>query len=232
MRLDKYIAETTGFSRAISQRTIKQKRVAVDGVVTNRPAQHVTDGQVVTLDGAPLDTPQPRYLMLHKPAGCVCSTDDPTHPSVLDLLDIDNLRGLHFAGRLDLEATGLVLITDDGNWSHRITSPRHKVAKTYSVTLAVPLPDEAVKKLLAGVQLNNEKGISAATQLELLTDTEARITITEGKYHQVKRMFGAVGNRVLELHRESIGELGLDEELEPGEYRELTEPEIALFTAP
>lgn len=229
MRLDRFIAETTGLSRALSQKTIRQKRVSVDGTVINRPAHQLSEDSAVLLDGNPLAPPRPRYYMLHKPAGCVCSTDDPTHPSALDLIDTENLRGLHFAGRLDLDATGLVLVTDDGDWSHRVTSPKKQVGKTYRVRLAVPLEDSALKSLLVGVQLNNEKTPSAATDCQRLSETEARITITEGKYHQVKRMFGAVGNRVLELHRESIGALCLDAELDAGEVRELTTAEIALF---
>jgi 16S rRNA pseudouridine516 synthase len=135
-------------------------------------------------------------------------------------------------GRLDIDATGLVLITDDGDWSHRVTSPRHKVPKSYRVTLENPLSEEAAASLRAGVALRNEPRRCAPAELERLADNVWRVTITEGKYHQVKRMFAAVGNRVLALHRERIGNVALDPELAPGEHRPLTADEIAAFRRP
>jgi 16S rRNA pseudouridine516 synthase len=170
--------------------------------------------------------------MLHKPAGCVCATEDREHRTVLDLLDAQNPTGLHVAGRLDIDATGLVLITDDGEWSHRVTSPRHKFPKTYRVTLETPLSEEAATTLRAGVALRNEPRRCAPAALERLADSAWRLTITEGKYHQVKRMLAAVGNRVLALHRERIGKVALDPDLSPGEYRPLTDEEIAAFRRP
>lgn len=147
-------------------------------------------------------------------------------------LDEPVAHKLHAAGRLDIDTTGLVLMTDDGQWSHRITSPRHHCEKTYLVTLESPVSDDTAEQFTKGVQLHNEKDLTKPALLDVLTPTEVRLTISEGRYHQVKRMFAAVGNRVVGLHRERIGEIALDPELEPGEYRPLTEEEIASVGMP
>jgi 16S rRNA pseudouridine516 synthase len=147
----------------------------------------------------------------------------------MELLDEDNLQQLHVAGRLDIDTSGLVLLSDDGNWSHRITAPRHKCPKRYRVTLAAPLDPAAVEQFAAGLTLRNEAKKTKPATLEILTPTEVRLTIGEGKYHQVKRMFAAIGNHVVALHREAIGALQLDESLAPGEYRPLSEAERELF---
>ncbi len=153
--------------------------------------------------------------------------DDPDHPTVLYFLDEPVAWKLHAAGRLDIDTTGLVLMTDDGQWSHRITSPRHHCEKTYLVTLESPVADDTAEQFAKGVQLHNEKDLTKPAVLEVITPTQVRLTISEGRYHQVKRMFAAVGNHVVELHRERIGGITLDADLAPGEYRPLTEEEIA-----
>jgi len=165
--------------------------------------------------------------MLHKPEGYVCSTEDPDHPTVLYFLDEPVAHKLHAAGRLDIDTTGLVLMTDDGQWSHRITSPRHHCEKTYLVTLESPVAEDTADQFAHGVQLHNEKDLTNPAVLEVITPTQVRLTISEGRYHQVKRMFAAVGNHVVGLHRERIGGIRLDDDLAPGEYRALTEDEIA-----
>ena len=170
--------------------------------------------------------------MLNKPEGYVCSTDDPDHPTVLYFLDEPVAHKLHAAGRLDIDTTGLVLMTDDGQWSHRITSPRHHCEKTYRVTLESPVSDDTAEQFAKGVQLHNEKDLTKPAVLEILTPTDVRLTISEGRYHQVKRMFAAVGNHVVGLHRERIGAIELDPDLAPGEYRPLTEEEIASVGLP
>lgn len=204
-------------------------RVAVNGHVTRDTALHIQATDTVLLDDRPIAAPQPRYLMLNKPAGYVCSSDDPTHPSVLGLL-LDEPRpdSLHLAGRLDVDTTGLLLITDDGQWSHRITSPRHKQGKRYRVTCADPINPDAITHFAAGVQLNNEKQPTRPALLELISSHSAYLTLTEGRYHQVKRMFAALGNRVVALHRDRIGAIELDAALQPGEYRPLSADEIEL----
>jgi 16S rRNA pseudouridine516 synthase len=167
--------------------------------------------------------------MLHKPIGYVSATVDSDHPTVLDLLDEPNKQALHIAGRLDIDTTGLVLITDDGQWSHRVMSPRHECQKTYHVILAAALVPDAEERLQAGILLNSEKQLTKPAMLERLNSNEVRLTISEGKYHQVKRTFAALDNRVTDLHRERIGAITLDQSLAPGAYRALTEAEINSF---
>lgn len=136
---------------------------------------------------------------------------------------------LHIAGRLDIDATGLVLISDDGDWTHRVTSPRHEFPKIYRVTLAEPLSESGAAQLAGGVLLRNEKRRCRPAEIERITETDIRVTVTEGRYHQVKRMLAAVGNRVTALHRERIGDVVLDPRLAAGAARPLTEAEIGSF---
>lgn len=165
--------------------------------------------------------------MLHKPAGCICATADGVHPTVLDLLPPAERPGLHVAGRLDLDVTGLVLLTDDGDWSHGVTAPRHKCPKTYVAELGAPIGDDALDGLRRGVRLRGEREDTRPARVERLGPARVRITVTEGRYHQVKRMFAAVGNRVTVLHRERVGRLALDPALPPGAWRALTPEEVA-----
>ena len=227
MRLDKFISQQLEVSRAIAGREIRGRKITINGEVVRDTAYKVLPDDAVEYDGNPLTLQQgPRYFMLNKPQGYVCSTDDPDHPTILYFIEEPAAFKLHAAGRLDIDTTGLVLLTDDGQWSHRITSPRHHLEKTYLVELEQPLDAGLIEKFAAGIQLHNEKDLTKPAQLEILDEKAARLTLSEGRYHQVKRMFAAMGNHVTALHRESIGEIVLDEELGEGEYRELTEAEI------
>ena len=233
MRLDKFLSQQLGVSRALVLRELRNKRVTVDGEIVKTGAMKISPEQRVEFDGNVLDQiTGPRYFMLNKPQGYVCSTDDPDHPTVLYFLEEPVAYKLHAAGRLDIDTTGLVLMTDDGQWSHRITSPRHQCEKTYLVTLENPLADDTAAQFEAGVQLHNEDSLTKPAQLEQVDERVVRLTISEGRYHQVKRMFAAVGNRVVGLHRERIGAIALDPDLAPGEYRPLTEEEIASVGLP
>jgi 16S rRNA pseudouridine516 synthase len=233
MRLDKFLSQQLGVSRALVLRELRNKRVTVDGEIVKTGSMKISAEQRVEFDGNVLDLiTGPRYFMLNKPQGYVCSTDDPDHPTVLYFLEEPVAYKLHAAGRLDIDTTGLVLMTDDGQWSHRITSPRHHCEKTYLVTLENPLADDTAAKFEAGVQLHNEDSLTKPAKLEQIEENLVRLTISEGRYHQVKRMFAAVGNRVVALHRERIGEIVMDEDLEPGQYRPLTEQEIASVGVP
>jgi len=227
MRLDRFISHTASLSRAQAQRAIRSGAVSVDGVVLRDPAHHLAASAVVSLDGRPLALRGPRYFMLNKPQGYICATEDGAHPTVLDLLHEVNPSGLHPAGRLDIDTTGLVLISDDGQWSHRVTSPRRECAKRYRVTLADDLGADVARCFAEGVLLKGEEKKTRPAQLEIISPREVVMTIHEGKYHQVKRMFAAAGNHVIALHRESIGTIRLDESLKPGEYRPLSEKEIS-----
>ncbi|SFN18383.1 16S rRNA pseudouridine516 synthase [Candidatus Pantoea varia] len=233
MRLDKFISQQLEISRAIAHREIRGQRVTVNGEIVRDTAFKLLPDHEVVYDGNVLQMQTgPRYFMLNKPQGYVCSTDDPDHPTIIYFIEEPMSFKLHAAGRLDIDTTGLVLLTDDGQWSHRITSPRHHCEKTYRVTLESPISDDTAAQFTAGVQLHNEKSLTKPAQLEVMTPTDVRLTLSEGRYHQVKRMFAAVGNRVIELHRERIGDIVLDEDLEPGEYRALTEEEIASIGVP
>ncbi|OOE71532.1 16S rRNA pseudouridine(516) synthase RsuA [Salinivibrio kushneri] len=229
MRLDKFLCETLGVTRKQAGRVLKSERVTVDGEVIKSGAVKVNEHEEVAFEGRPLTLSGPRYFMMHKPAGVVCSHEDAFNPTVFVLLEEVNAEKLHIAGRLDADTTGLLLLTDDGQWSHRITSPKHQCSKTYRVWLVDPISPETAPAFKEGVMLRGEKQPTLPATLEKVGDYEALLTIQEGKYHQVKRMFAAVGNKVDALHRESIGHLVLDEHLEPGEYRPLTDEEIALL---
>ena len=228
MRLDKFIAENTGLTRSQATKAIRQSAVKINDEIVKNGATKVSQEDEIYFEDELLPwVEEGQYFMLHKPQGYVCSTDDPDHPTVLYFLDEPVAWKLHAAGRVDIDTTGLVLMTDDGQWSHRITSPRHHCEKTYLVTLESPVADDTAEQFAKGVQLHNEKDLTKPAVLEVITPTQVRLTISEGRYHQVKRMFAAVGNHVVELHRERIGGITLDADLAPGEYRPLTEEEIA-----
>lgn len=229
MRLDKFICDCTGLTRTQAGKSIRQGLVSINGELVKQAARQVSVTDQVELDGEPLQLIGPRYIMLHKPAGYVCANDDPEHPIVFTLLDEPLVERLHTVGRLDLDTTGLLLLTDDGQWSHRLTSPKHHVAKTYRVWTADPIPADAIAQFAAGVMLRGEKEPTKPAELELVSDNEALLTIHEGRYHQVKRMFAAIGNKVERLHRERIGALQLPADLAEGEYRYLTVEEISLL---
>jgi len=229
MRLDKFVCDCTGLTRSQAGKLIRQGEILLNGVPCKQPAQQIKDADVVLLDDEPLQLTGPRYILLHKPAGYVCSTDDPDHNTVFVLLDEPNIEKLHTVGRLDLDTTGLLLITDDGQWSHKISSPKHECAKTYRAWLADPVEDSAIAQFAEGVMLRGEKTPTKPAQLEIISPTECLLTIHEGRYHQVKRMFAALGNKVVQLHRERVGPLALGSELAEGEYRHLTAEEVSLF---
>ncbi|WP_406704231.1 16S rRNA pseudouridine(516) synthase RsuA [Sodalis sp.] len=233
MRLDKFLSQQLGISRALVARELRAKRVTVDDEVIRQGAFQLLPEHQVRFDGNVLQQIlTARYFMLHKPQGYVCSTDDPDHPTLLYFIDEPVPDKLHAAGRLDIDTTGLVLLTDDGQWSHRLTSPRHHCEKDYLVTLEQPLAAETAEHFAAGIMLRGEKLPTRPARLEALSPQRVRLTLSEGRYHQVKRMFAALGNRVIALHRERIGAIVLDAHLQPGEYRALTADEIASVGLP
>ncbi|GGX78456.1 pseudouridine synthase [Litchfieldella qijiaojingensis] len=233
MRLDKFLCETTELTRSLAKKAMHREEVSVDGEVVKNPGTQVDAHSHVEWQGRALKLVGLRYLMLHKPVGVECTTQGGRYPIVTDLVDLPKKERLQVVGRLDMDTTGLVLLTDDGQWSHRITSPRRHCAKVYRATLADPLSCMAAERAVAtfaeGIELDGEDKPTLPSELELLTAHEVRLTIYEGKYHQVKRMFAAIGNHVESLHRESIGGIVLDPTLAPGEWRELSEDEIAAF---
>jgi 16S rRNA pseudouridine516 synthase len=226
MRLDYFVANATSLSRREAKKAISTGRVRVDGQACRKPASPLGTHTQVSLDGQPLSLPAERYLMLHKPGGVISATSDSQQPTVLDLLPSAISHGLHIAGRLDADTTGLLLLTTDGQWSHRITSPRVECPKTYRVTLAEPIDDLAITQLQQGVSLHGEPKPTRPANVHVLNAREIDLTLSEGRYHQVKRMLVAVGNHVTGLHRWRVGTLVLDNSLAPGQYRELTAEEV------
>ncbi|NIY93812.1 16S rRNA pseudouridine(516) synthase RsuA [Vibrio diazotrophicus] len=227
MRLDKFLCDALGTTRKESTQIIKSGEVTVEGVVQKVGSFKVTEQSDVEWQGREIKISGPRYIMLYKPQGYVCSHADGFNHTAFVLLDEVNMNDLHFAGRLDVDTTGLVLITDDGQWSHRITSPKHKCDKLYRVWLDDPIQADYQEKFATGIELRNERELTLPAQMEVIDEKQVLLTIHEGKYHQVKRMFAALGNKVVGLHRERVGNIVLDESLEPGEYRYLTEDEVA-----
>lgn len=227
MRLDKLLGHATGLTRKEARRRIKDGRVRAGGELVRDAAFHVVPGVTVTLDGVPLGDPGPRYFMLHKPDGVICATHDGQHVTVNALLDEPHAEKLHVAGRLDIDTTGLVLLTDDGQWSHRVTHPSRGCRKVYRVGTAEPIDPSLAETFRRGLLLKGEDTPTLPAELEILSPHECLLTLQEGRYHQVKRMFAATGNAVVSLHRERIGDIVLDADLAPGEYRPLTRAEIA-----
>lgn len=207
---------------------IRQGRVAVGAEVCADPfAEFATDGLVFSVDGTVWPYCEFATVLLHKPAGYECSRKPQHHPSVLELLPVPlRERGVQPIGRLDEDTTGLLLVTDDGQLNHQLSSGKRKVPKVYLATTRRPLDAGQIDQLRAGVLLADEVEPIAAAAAEMVDSHRLRLTLTEGKYHQVKRMVAAVGNRVEALHREAVGELGLPEDLAPGQWRWLTPADL------
>ena len=230
MRLDKFIAEQTGLTRSQAAKVLKSGVVSVNEEIEKSGARKVSAEDTIRYEGELLEWLEGgQYFMLYKPQGYVCSHDDGEYPTVFQFFDYPLMNKLHTAGRLDVDTTGLVLLTDDGQWSHRITSPKHHCEKTYLVTLADPVEAFYAQQLAEGILLRGEKEPCLPAKMEILDDYNVNLTISEGRYHQVKRMFAALGNKVEALHRWRIGDIVLDESLEEGEYRGLSDEEIGSF---
>lgn len=226
MKLDRLLAKHGHRGRTAAHRLIAARRVVVDGVVVTNGHHEVDRFMRVELDGAVIQAPQRAiYLMLHKPVGYVSVTSDEQHPTVIDLIDDPDRGELHPAGRLDLSTSGLVLLTNDGRWSKRITESGHRVPKVYVVDTEHPLRAEDVVAFAQGFFFPTENITTLPAKLEIMAERRARLTLHEGRYHQVKRMFVRVGNRVTALHRERIGAITLGD-LKPGEWRMLTTEEV------
>jgi 16S rRNA pseudouridine516 synthase len=227
MKLNRLIAKHRSLGRSRAQGMIAAGRVRVNGQVVTMGDWAVTRFERVELE-AEVVQPGERalYLMLHKPAGYVSATADAEHPTVLDLIDDPDKETLHLAGRLDRFSTGLILLTNDGVWSKRITEPVFKLPKVYQVGTAEPIAAGAETAFAAGFYFHTEDLTTQPALLERLGQQQARVTLREGRYHQITRMFHRVGNRVVSLHREAIGPLWLPEDLASGKWRFLTEAEV------
>ena len=227
MRLDRFLANLPQFNRQQVRRLLASGQVRVDAQVVRDPHFAVREFSRVDCEGQVLQAGEPaHYLMLHKPPGCVSATQDPQHPTVLDLLDLPCKTSLHIAGRLDFNTSGLMLLTNDGQWSRRLTQPASKLPKVYYVETEQDIGEHYVQKFAEGFYFAFEDLTTLPAQLTILDHRRARLSIVEGRYHQVKRMFGFYDNKVVRLHRESMGPLVLDPALRPGQYRPLTAEEI------
>ena len=222
MRLDRFLSNLPRFNRQQVRLALASGRVKVDGRTASDPHWEVREFSRVEFDDLLVQAGKPaRYFMLHKPKGYVSATSDAQHPTVLDLLNEPDSHELHIAGRLDFNTTGLMLITNDGQWSRRLTQPQTRQPKVYYVETEQLIDERYAARFAQGFYFPFENITTQPAQLTVLGPRSARLTIYEGRYHQVKRMFGHFDNKVLELHRESMGPLSLDPELEPGSYREL-----------
>lgn len=229
VRLDKYLANMGVGSRKEVKEYIRKGLVAVNGQVETLAKRIVDTDDEISLNNEIIGYQAYVYFMLNKPKGVITATRD-RRDTVLDLLDEeDRKRDVFPVGRLDMDTTGLLLITDDGRLAHELLSPKKKVPKTYLALVDKSLDEKDIQAFQKGFYLEPEKVLTQAADLEILEEKLARVTIVEGKYHQVKRMFAFCGKEVIELRRISMGKLMLDESLKEGEYRPLDEEEINLF---
>lgn len=230
MRIDKLLANMGFGTRKDVKKLLKSGAVTVDGAVVKDGAKHVQpQEQEIFVHGERVEYKPYIYLMLNKPKGVISATEDDYHQTVIDLLSEEHRKYDPFpVGRLDKDTTGLLLITNDGAFNHELMSPKKHVKKTYYAEIDGFVTESDIKKFQEGVTLDDDYVTRPAKLVILESDriSKVELTITEGKFHQVKRMFTAVGKRVLELKRIQIGSLPLDERLQEGEYRELTIEEI------
>ena len=232
MRIDKYLANMNVGSRKEVHKLIKSGLISVNGKIVKIPKEKVKESDVVKVNGQKITYQQYHYFLLNKPKGVLSVTEDLHQKTVIDLLEVkDQYKDLAPVGRLDKDTTGLLLITNDGQLNHELLAPNKHVDKVYQALIAGQVTADTVATFASGMKLKDGTVLKSA-KLEILDVDESkdqskiRITIKEGKYHQIKRMFGAVGMKVLELDRLQMGDLYLDPNLKRGQYRELTAEEL------
>ena len=225
-RIDKIISSQSNFSRKEVRQMILRKRVTVDGQVVDKYDIKIDEKEkIIAIDGQAINLKKNIYLILNKPKGYISATEDKSQKTVLELVPEEfKKRELFPAGRLDKDTTGLMLITNDGVMAHNILSPRKHIKKIYEVTIDIDMTDEMVKGFKSGIKLSDAECKSA--ELNITGKSLGIVTIREGRYHQIKRMFGCYGAKVLELNRIGMGNLNLPKKLKLGECRELTENEL------
>ncbi len=224
IRLDKLLADAGTGTRSQVKEYIRKGLVTIDGQVCKKPEQKLGGQEQIYCQGRPVDYARYRYYMLHKPSGVITATEDSRERTVMELLRGVNTANIAPVGRLDKDTEGLLLLTNDGELAHRLLSPRYHVDKCYLVRTAHPVGAEALEALEQGVDIGDEKPTLPA-KAQINSQGELLLTIREGRYHQVKRMLRAVNNEVLYLKRLSFGRLTLPEDLNPGEFRPLTDEE-------
>ncbi|MFT5692442.1 MAG: 16S rRNA pseudouridine516 synthase [Oceanicoccus sp.] len=226
MRLDRFINNKTKLGQKTVRKLLASQSVKADDEVVTDGRHTINQFTKIELNDSLIQEQKAYYLMLHKPTGYVSATTDSQHETVLDLIHETYKGLLHIGGRLDFNTTGLLLLTNDGLWSRKITEPSEKKPKTYLVTTAEEITVKYTDQFREGIYFARENMTTHPAQLEIVEARRARLTIYEGRYHQVKRMFGHFNNKVISLHRESMGPICLDLELLPGGYRQLTDHEI------
>lgn len=228
LRIDKYLADMGIGTRSEVKQYIRKKQVQVNGSIVTKPEQKVNpETDEINFQGKKVSYAEMEYYMLYKPQNCVSATTDTTHKTVLDYIHTKKRKDLFPVGRLDIDTEGLLLITNDGKLAHELLSPKKHIDKTYYAKIEGKVTKEDAAYFQHGLDIG-EKELTKPAILHIITSdniSEIEVTITEGKYHQVKRMFEAVGKKVIYLKRISMGTLQLDETLQPGEYRELTQEE-------
>lgn len=225
-RIDKIISEQIHYSRKEIKKLISQGTVFVNNEQVKKPETKYDENNItIKINGKEIQIKKHIYLLLNKPEGYVSTTDTRTEKTVLDLIPYKyKNRELFPAGRLDKDTTGLMLITDDGQLAHNILSPKKHVKKIYEVTIDIPTTEEMVKGFKEGIKLNDGECKSAI--LEITGEYTAKVTLVEGRYHQIKRMFGCFGAKVIKLNRICMGNLELPKDLKKGEFREATDDEL------
>ena len=245
LRLDRFIAENTPYTRSEVKRLLGKSRVCLNGVVVaqaNLKIDPLNDS--VLIDNEEIELRGHLYLMMNKPKGYISASRDNDFPTVIDILKLENRflgspdefnwiqqKQLQIVGRLDKDTTGLLLLTTDGDWNHKVSSPSSHCQKTYAAELAEPIEQSAIKLFSKGIQLKSEEKLTKPASLEIIDTHHVKISISEGRYHQVKRMFAAIGNRVVSLERLGIGPLNIDKQLKPGYFRRLSELELGLINS-
>lgn len=225
-RLDKFLCDLNIGTRSQVKTYIQKGLVSINDEIIKKPEYKVSDNDTVYYQGQALSGEQYAYYMLHKPAGIISATEDKVQKTVLEYFKNEPCRNLYPVGRLDKDTEGLLLITNDGELGHRLLSPRHHIPKTYYVELLHAVTTENVRLLEEGIDIG-EKKLTLPAQIRTISKNTLYITITEGKFHQIKRMFEAVDNKVMYLKRISMGNLNLDTNLPKGQYRRLTSDEIS-----
>ncbi len=226
MRLDRFIESKLSFSAQTVRELFLQRLVLLNGVAVTEGRGRISEFCRVEVAGKILQAREAIYLMFHKPPACVSATRDTKNATVIDLLEFPQKHDLHIAGRLDFNTTGLMLLTNDGKWSRKITQPLQKIPKTYLVHTKDEITDDYIRVFAEGIYFGFEDLTTLPAELIVLSPHSARLTIYEGRYHQIKRMFGFFNNEVVNLHRLSMGEIVLDQNLVAGTYRLLTYEEI------
>ena len=222
MRLDRFLSHQTRLGKKIVRQKIDAGLVSVNGSVELFNRCEVDHFTTVAMDGIVLQENEAIYLMLHKPAGYLSATSDPQHPTVIELIKEDYAADLHIAGRLDRASTGLLLLTNDGRWSRSLTEPDKKVPKVYQVELRDPVRADCAEIFSQGIYFAFEDLTTSPVELTIIDATHVEITLYEGRYHQIKRMFHAIGNKVIGLHRSQIGGLSLAQ-LPAGSYSRINQ---------